>query len=136
MVYSTSIEQLPPGLYWIVRQSQKKGVEHHAVLDVGNCIGYPDVYPTSPIIVHQTPPQIRRDPYYGTGDWKIVMAIEDHANAIHRLRVACANPFYNTAANNCEHFARYVATGVRESHQVRAVGFVGFLIGLAWVAAA
>jgi hypothetical protein len=129
-------QQLAPGLYWIAQQSQKKGVEHHAILDVGNCLRYHDVYPTSPIIVHQTPPSIRRDPFMGTGNWKIVTRIADEPNAIARLISGCSNPIYNTAGNNCEHFARYVATGKRESHQVQAVGFVGLLIGLAWAAAA
>jgi hypothetical protein len=131
-----SIQQLARGLYWITQRSLTKGVEHHAILDVGNCIGFPDVYPTSPIIVHQTPPSIRRDPFTGTLDWRVVMKIEDEPNSICRLIAACENPLYNTAANNCEHFARYVATGKRESHQVRAVGFVGVLIGLAWASAA
>jgi len=64
------------------------------------------------------------------------MKIEDESNAIRRLIVACSNSIYNTTGNNCEHFARYVATGKRESHQVQVAGLVGVLVGLAWVAAA
>jgi len=130
------LHQLAPGLYWIVQKSPKKGVDHHAILDVGNRLGYRDVDPRHPIIVHQTPPSIKRDPFVGTGNWKIVMRIEDEPNAIRRLIAACSNPVYNTTGNNCEHFARYVAIGKRESHQVQAAGFVGLLIGLAWAAAA
>jgi hypothetical protein len=29
-------QHLKPGLYWIMQSSPKKGVEHHAILDVGN----------------------------------------------------------------------------------------------------
>jgi hypothetical protein len=130
------IQQLVPGLYWIAQQSQKKGVEHHAILDVGNCLRYRDVYPTSPIIIHQTPPSIRREPFVSTGDWRMVMKIEDVLIARRRLLAVCSKPLYRVIDNNCEHFARYVATGKRESHQVQAVGFVGVLIGLAWAAAA
>ena len=135
-MHPVAVQQLAPGLYWIVQQSPKKGVEHHAILDVGNRLRYRDVYPAYPIIIHQTPPSIRRDPFMGTGDWKVVMKVDDEPSAIRRLIHACSNPFYNTTGNNCEHFARYVATGKRESHQVQAVGFVGILIGLAWAAAA
>jgi hypothetical protein len=119
-----------------VQQSLKKRVEHHAILDVGNCLRYQDVYPTSPIIVHQTPPSIRRDPFVSTGDWRVVMKIEDVPNETRRLLAVCSHPLYSVIGNNCEHFARYVATGKHESHQDQAVGFVGLLIGLAWAAAA
>jgi hypothetical protein len=130
------IQQLSPGLYWITQQSPKKGVEHHAILDLGNRLRYRDVDPRHPIIVHQSPPAIRRGAFIGTGTWKIIMKLEDEPGAIRRLIAACANPVYNTTGNNCEHFARYVATGKRESQQVQVVGLVGFLIGLAWAAAA
>ena len=129
------IHQLALGLYWLSQKSPTKGVQHHAILDVGNRLGHHDIDPRYPIIVHQTPPSITRERFAGTGDWELVLKIADEPSARQRLIAACANPIYNAAGNNCEHFARYIATGKRESHQVRAVGFVGVLIGLAWAAA-
>jgi hypothetical protein len=130
------IQELTPGLYWIAQKSPSKGVEHHAILDVGNRMRHWDIDPRCPVILHQTPPSVRRDPFVGTGTWKIIMKIADEPQAVARLIAACSNPIYNATSNNCEHFARYVATGKRESRQVQGAGFIGVLVGIAWAAAA
>jgi hypothetical protein len=97
---------------------------------------YPDVDARQPILIHQTPPSIKREPFAGTGYWQVLIKIADEHNAIQRLVAACANPVYSAFGNNCEHFARYIATGKRESHQVQIAGVVGVFIGLVWAAAA
>lgn len=129
-------QHLPPGLYWIVQASPKKGVEHHAILDVGNRMRCADAGRWQDMIIHQTPPSIRREPSAGTGQWTVLQKIADEPNASRRLVAACANPGYSTIGNNCEHFARYIATGVRESHQIQRVGAVALAIGIVWAAAA
>jgi hypothetical protein len=129
-------QHLKPGLYWIMQSSPKKGVEHHAILDVCNRMRYADAGGWQDMIVHQTPPAIRREPSAGTGNWVVLQKIADEQNAIRRLISACANPGYRTIDNNCEHFARYIATGIRESHQLQRAGAVVIAIGLVWAAAA
>ena len=127
-----TLARIPPaGLYWIVQKSPTKNVEHHAILDVGNSIGYADVDPRHPIIVHQTPPSIRRELFADTGTWKVVTKIADEHAAARRLIAACAMPVYSAVGNNCEHFARYIATGVRQSHQLQRIGFIAGVIGFA-----
>jgi hypothetical protein len=109
---------LSPGLYWIAQASLKKAVEHHAILDVGNRMGCADAGRWQDMIIHQTPPSIRREPSAGTGSWHILQKLTDEPNAVRRLIAAAAHPLYDALGNNCEHFARYIATGVRESQQV------------------
>ena len=130
-------QHLPPGLYWIVQVSPEKGVEHHTILDVGNRMRCADDGRWQDMIIHQAPPSIRREPSAGTDQWTVVLhKIADERNAIRRLVAAHANPGYSTFGNNCEHFARYVATGVRESHQLQFAGAVVVVIGIVWAAAA
>jgi hypothetical protein len=45
-----------------------------------------------------------------------------------------AAPGYDLFGNNCEHLARFVATGLRESHQVRGYCLIGALLTVAIIA--
>jgi hypothetical protein len=60
--------------------------------------------------------------------------VTDEQFALQRLKVAAANPDYDLFGNNCEHFARFVATGVRESTQLRAAVVVVGLAALTFFA--
>ena len=84
--------QLGPGLYWVSQQSPKKGVVHHAVLDVGNRTGFADTGMWQDMLIHQTPPSIRREPSAGTGQWHLHLRIDDEQGAIERLKLACSSP--------------------------------------------
>jgi len=81
-----------------------------------------------PVVIHQTPPAIRFDWLQSTGKWDILGRISNEPDAIQRMRHAMTDPSYDLFGNNCEHFARYVASGVKESQQLQ-VGAV--LVGLA-----
>lgn len=109
--------QWVPGLYLIRQYSRQKGVYHFGILDVGNQFGYPMV--SEPIVFHQVHPRIRADLLSATGEWESLGRVCDTGAAMERLRQAIATPCYDFVFNNCEHFARYVATGNRESVQVR-----------------
>jgi hypothetical protein len=129
------LEHLQPGLYWIVQHCDAKGVDHHAILDVGNRMGYRDAGAGQAMIIHQTPPSIRREPFARTGYWTIEKRILDERSAVQRLIEACGRPEYHLVGNNCEHFARHIATGVRESQQVQIFGLISILLGVAFAAA-
>jgi hypothetical protein len=58
--------------------------------------------------------------------------ITDEDDAVHRIRRANEDPQYSLLGHNCEHFARYVATGRRESHQVQIIGVIAGLAALAF----
>jgi hypothetical protein len=123
---------LEDALYLVAQRSPKKGVDHYGILDVGNNLGY--VAAPAPVVVHQSPPAIRADWLSVTGAWRVVWRIPDTAGALDRLRLALARPSYDLLGNNCEHFARYVATGKREStqlHSAMVIVSLGSLVVLA-----
>lgn len=123
-------QELQDALYLVVQHSPEKGVDHYGILDIGNNLRYPDAL--EPVVVHQSPPVIRADWLSATGAWGIAGRIVDTAGALLRLRAALSNPSYDLLGNNCEHFARYVAYGKRESGQVQqalvVVGVIGLLV--------
>ncbi len=126
-----------PGLYLLVQKTQMKGVlvDHYGILDVGNRLKLPNVSWGRPVVIHQTPPQIRLDSLEDTGDWKVLGRITDEPLAISRINKALENSSYDLFGNNCEHFARYVATGRRESTQLQAMGlFAGLLAVIIFLA--
>jgi hypothetical protein len=121
---------LPDGLYLVKQSSAGKGVDHFGILDIGNLLGVPGADGINPVVVHQTPPRIRHDWFQNTGSWLALGRITDEPFAIARHRMALANPAYDLFGNNCEHFARFIATGVRESKQLQAAGWAVGLTAL------
>jgi hypothetical protein len=80
------------------------------------------------MVFHQSPPSIQIEPLENTGHWELVGQIVDEVGADARLKFAVQNPRYSFIANNCEHFAFYVATGTRQSPQLQqGVAIVGLL---------
>lgn len=86
-----------------------------------------------PVVIHQFPPEIRIDWLQDTGQWEVLGRITDEAEAMSRIEMARCSPAYDLVGHNCEHFARYVATGKRESIQVQAAMLVAGLVALAFV---
>lgn len=125
---------LQDGLYLLRQAAQKPGIYHYGILDVGNRIEHPKVSGQQPVVIHQAPPAIRIDWLQNTGSWQDCWRITDEDYAIQRMKQAFNNPGYDLFGNNCEHFARYVATGVRESTQLQVVGVVAGLAALVWIA--
>ena len=129
-----SYQGYPDGLYLVVQKSPTKGVDHYGILDIGNNLEVTGADGINPVIVHQCPPGIRADWLQDTGTWNVLGKITDERYAIERYKAALANPAYDLFGHNCEHFARFVATGVRESTQLQAAGVVAGLAALAVVA--
>jgi len=127
-------EHLNDGLYLIKQRSATKAVDHYGILDVGNRLRLPNVLPgQQPVVIHQSPPQVQLVWLQQTGSWEVLGQITDEGDAIARIHNASQNPQYNLIGHNCEHFARYVATGKRESHQVQIVAVIAGLAALAFV---
>ncbi len=119
------------GLYLLMQKTQMKGVlvDHYGILDVGNRMNLPNT-DGKRIVIHQAPPEIRLDRLEDTGDWKVLGKITDETHAISRINKATENSAYDLFGNNCEHFARFVATGRRESTQLQAMGLVAGLLAV------
>ena len=124
----------PNGLYLLKQKSTVKGVDHYGILDIGNRISHPHVNGRHPVVIHQTPPSIKIDWLQNTGVWEILGRITNEQHAIKRMASAFQNSNYNLFGHNCEHFARYVATGRHESRQLQAVGVVAGLAALVFYA--
>ena len=103
-------------------------------MDVGNRMNLAQVNNAHPVVIHQTPPFITLHWLQDTGAWDVLGKIEDETDAIKRMNKALENPRYDLFGHNCEHFARYVATGKRESTQLQAVGIVAGFAALVYVA--
>lgn len=126
--------QYADGLYLLKQKSEAKGVEHYGILDIGNRINHPQINGTHPVVIHQTPPSIKIDWLQNTGEWAVLGHITDEEDAKARMNSAFQNSSYNLFGHNCEHFARYVATGKHESTQLQTAGAIAGLAVLAFYA--
>ena len=110
----------PDGLYLLKQPSEKNGIaiEHYGVLDIGNVLGHSQLDGSHPVVIHQTPPQIKIDWLKDTGKWHVMGKVIDLAGAKQRLREAFKNPSYDLFGNNCEHFARFITQNQHTSNQV------------------
>jgi hypothetical protein len=121
------------GLYLVKCAVEVKGkllVDHYGIVDVGNILGQLPPGDGRSIVVHQTSPEIKKD-WFEPGDWLNLGTITDIEFAKQRFNEAIKNPKYDLFGNNCEHFARFISTGKRESLQIQnytALGFVGVLV--------
>lgn len=116
------------GFYLVKQQSQKKVIiDHYGIIDIGNTLLHPDVDGINPVIIQQIPPKITISWLHQTGSWEILGVITDHSMATARIRKAAENPEYDLFGHNCEHFARYVATGKSESTQLQAATVIGLV---------
>jgi hypothetical protein len=122
-----SYQGYPDGLYLVTERSAAKGVDHYAILDIGNTRAAPSMDEFGPVILHQRPPAITANWLHETGDWQVLHKIEDEAAALERFRIALTNPAYAVLRHNCEHFARFVAFDTWESKQLQAAGWVAGL---------
>ena len=127
-------QQFSDGLYLLKQKSEAKGVDHYAILDVGNRISHPQVDGRHPVVIHQIPPSIKLDWLQNTGAWSVLEKITNEEEAKSRMNAAFQNPNYDLFGHNCEHFARYVATGQHESTQLQAVGLIAGLAAFVFIA--
>lgn len=92
------------------------------MIDVGNILNHPQGNSDMPIVIHQAIPSIRVDWLSNTGSWELMGKVNDDQliNAKKRIHEALKKPEYDLFGNNCEHFARYVTTGIKESKQLQS----------------
>lgn len=119
------LQVLRPGIAIVVRRDL--GKDHYGLLDVGGQLGYPTgVYAA---VFDLSPLKVRFRPFVAT-EWQIIGWTHDVHAARTRFTEACADSTYRLFDNNCEHFARYVVSGTRESTQVKSLLAVACVIGL------
>ena len=119
----------PDGLYLLKQPSAHKlGIDHYGIWDIGNRLRLQGTDGHHPVVIHQLPGGIQIDWFQDTGAWTVLGKVSDEMDALNRIKRAFADPTYRLFDNNCEHFARYIATGVKESTQIQAAGII---VGLA-----
>ena len=113
-------QNYPDGLYLLKQPSEKNGIaiDHYGIIDIGNVLDHPQLDGSHPVVIHQTPPNIRINWLKDTGHWNILGKVVDVPSAKMRLREAFTNPRYDLFGNNCEHFARFVAMNQHSSGQL------------------
>ena len=115
------------GVFLLERVRADKGVDHLAVGLGSRLAGRLRFSSWQPVVVHLLPPRLQVEAW-GRG-WQVLARATDEDSALARLVEACQRPRYELLGNNCEHFARYVVTGKRESRQLQGAGWVA--VGLA-----
>ena len=127
---------LQNGLYLARQKSNIKPdlIYHYGVIDIGNVLNISEAKANMPMVIHQAIPSIRVDFLNSTGSWEQMGRISETNldTAKVRIQEAQKNPKYDLFGNNCEHFARYVITGVKESWQLQAVVGSLFLCALCY----
>jgi hypothetical protein len=126
-------QEFPEGIYLVRRRSAEKGIFHYAVLVIGEFPMTWDPAGFHPLIVHQVPPRIASDWLENMGAWEVLCRASDTSAAFQRMEAACTNPEYAFFVNNCEQFARYVVTGVRESKQLQILGAVVAVFAIGFI---
>ncbi len=110
----------PHGVFLGSRPVRGKGVFRHEVI-----VDWPCYWPR-PVVWEQTAEGFRHMPLRDAGPIAITAKAEDADTARERLRGVAANPpAYNAATDNCQHVAREVVLGRRESPDVRGVVALG-----------
>jgi hypothetical protein len=126
-------QNLEDGLYLAKRPVfGSKVADHYGVIDIGNRLRYalPPALATTPVVIHQAADGLKAESL--TGEWHVESRIADEAGAIRRIETAMATPNYDLFGNNCEHFARFVASGTKESKQLQVVVLLGAAAVAMW----
>lgn len=116
------------GIFLVKRKSVKyTGVYHYGFVVSGKHLAYFDPSWKESKVIHKTNLGVHADTYL-VSDWEIVEKIRDNQIpfALFRTRLTLYDR-YNLLSDNCEHFARFVTTGKKESSQVQSPVGLGIL---------
>jgi len=125
----------------LAQRNSLKG--HVGVLITGNLLGLvrPQELFARPrgrapigLLVDVTPDGVQRQLIYDLTDWVVQRHIErDVPGAIDRLLWwVRANPRYDAASRNCQHFVSFVETGKPTSPAVTGVALTGLAVAIWW----
>jgi Lecithin retinol acyltransferase len=113
------------GIYLLRQKSVKYGgIHHYGFAVTGNYLPYFGFFEGVNKVIHKTNEGVfeeNYDPY----EWEILGRMQSNELAVVVKRVQMSlNDAYDLLSNNCEHFARFVVTGKKESSQIQgAVGW-------------
>lgn len=115
------------GVFLLKRWSPEKGLDHYAVGLSASAAWRAGFRQATAI---QLVPTGLRSAVWTEGDrWEVLAQAVNEQAALGRL-AALLEGRYALMSSNCEHFARDVVTGVRESRQVQGAVLVGVLAAI------
>lgn len=125
--------ELTKGLYLVKKPAEKflGLVDHYAVIDVGNSLRLFPKTEKGPVVIEKIDGKGIVVGYI-LDNWTIIGKVSDHYlfPASFRLVQALKDPTYDLFGNNCEHFARFIAEGKKESIQVKSFGALALIFGV------
>lgn len=131
IIKTFSSHQFGEGIYLVKRKSvYTSAIEHYGFAVIGKYLKGFDSSWDEPKVIHKTNLGVHAD-FFNPWDWEKVEKISEHniSQIILRTKISMFNT-YDLLMDNCEHFARFAATGKKESSQVQnAVALIG-LAGL------
>jgi len=116
--------RLPNGLYRCTRETLGGWAYEHALLDIGNKMGNPNVPRGLPIVYHMSKKGFQVE----IMDFELWMVrvgepISDR-DCWMRLQKVQDNPGYDWRINSGEHFVNYLATGKKESTRIHMADLI------------
>ncbi len=115
-------------LYLAKQWAPEKVVEHYAIIGPGRHLGFPRILGSLVLELMAGGPRVR---HLGLNESWTLQPIQDVVGACKRIRELSRDwkrHEYDALGNNCEHWARYIASGVRRSEQVRGILIAGILV--------
>ena len=127
------------GIYLAKKPAEKFGglIEHYGIIEVGNILNLVAADLNTLVVYHQTAEKGFTYEYISSpSPWTIIGRVrnENLMDARSRLINASTEPNYDLWGNNCEHFARYVASGEKTSSQLNGCLAVTGLVAIIWLA--
>ena len=116
------------GVFLLKRWVPDKGVEHYAV-GVSGTVAW-RIGSMRPTVIQLLPNGLSHEAWNESQGWEILRRSSDEGRALTRL-ASVRSARYAVFGSNCEHFARYVVTGIRESRQVQGAAVISLLLTLA-----
>jgi len=115
------------GVYLLKRWSREKGVDHYAVGLAGDSAGKAGYW--RDVAIQLLPGGLVAEVWSAAPGWEVLGKAQDESLALQRLHLE-GGARYALVGFNCEHFARHVVNGRRESRQVQGVAVLGLLAAL------
>lgn len=118
--------ELLEGIYLVKRKGEKSsGYDHYGFVVSGKFLKSFNLPEGKTKVIHKTDIGVVENDYDSLS-WQVIYKMPENETLLAILRTKQSlNDKYNLLFDNCEHFARYVTTGKKESSQVQnLVAFV------------
>lgn len=126
--------QYSEGIYLVNRKgSLSSGYYHYGFAVSGKFLNYFNLPKGVAKVIHKDNKKVVADDYDALS-WQVIHKMPENEIPLAIIRTKqTLNESYNLLSNNCEHFARYVTTGKKESSQIQVLGVLAVSAALIWL---